>query len=109
VTDRPELALQGSRAHDSGEWFASDSLPRHLARGAIGFGTIGAAFGLAAAVSPLALLLAPVGLVALRGCPMCWTVGLMQTISAGRLRRSCSAEQGCTLQRVSAGSRAALK
>jgi hypothetical protein len=55
------------------------------------------------------LLLAPVGLVALRGCPMCWTVGLMQTISAGRLRRSCSAEQGCTLQRVSAGSRGALK
>lgn len=76
--------------------FASESLPRHLIRGALGFGLIGAGLGLAAILSPFALLLAPAGLVALRGCPMCWTLGLIQTISEGRVERTCSA-RGCAL------------
>ena len=42
--------------------FASKSIPEHLARGAIA-----------------------VALVFLRGCPTCWTVGLVQTVIA-RLR-----------------------
>ncbi|HEV7161834.1 MAG TPA: hypothetical protein VGN25_01130 [Solirubrobacteraceae bacterium] len=79
--------------------FASASVPRHLARGAVGFGLIGSAFGLTAAVGPAALLLAPLGMVALRGCPMCWTAGLIETVSAGRLRRSCG-PAGCTLERA---------
>ncbi|WP_338700711.1 hypothetical protein V2W30_27645 [Streptomyces sp. Q6] len=45
------------------------------------------------------LLLAPLGLFALRGCPMCWVIGLAETVSAGRLRRSC-AEGSCELIRV---------
>jgi len=69
--------------------FASKSLAAHLTRGAIGFGTIGAAFALAAILSPIALLLAPLGMVALRGCPTCWVFGMIQTVSAGRLRRAC--------------------
>ncbi|WP_198652797.1 hypothetical protein [Actinocorallia populi] len=69
--------------------FASASLPRHLARGAIGFGSIAGAFVLLSAVGPVGLLLLPVGLVALRGCPMCWTLGLVQTLSRGRLERDC--------------------
>jgi hypothetical protein len=77
--------------------FASTSLARHLARGAIGFGLIGAALALAASVGPGALLLAPAGMIALRGCPTCWTVGLIETISAGRLRRECT-EAGCSLR-----------
>ncbi|HEV7937721.1 MAG TPA: hypothetical protein VGP18_06825 [Solirubrobacteraceae bacterium] len=77
---------------------ASQSLARHLTRGAIGFGLIGAAIALTTRVGPAALLLAPFGLVALRGCPTCWCVGLVQTISAGRLRRSCTGTS-CTLQR----------
>ena len=81
--------------------FASASLPRHLARGAIGFGLIGAGFGLTAVVGPVSLLLAPAGMVALRGCPMCWTAGLIETVSAGRLQRSCS-DDGCTLRQASA-------
>ncbi|MET9514834.1 hypothetical protein [Streptomyces sp. NPDC002994] len=40
----------------------------------------------------------PLGVLALRGCPMCWTIGLMQTISRGRLRRSCEDGQ-CELER----------
>jgi hypothetical protein len=78
--------------------FASSSLAAHLLRGAIGFGLIAAALVLSAGHGPIALLLAPVGLVSLRGCPTCWAVGLIQTISAGRLRRDCG-ETGCTLSR----------
>ncbi|WP_326763732.1 hypothetical protein OG978_03460 [Streptomyces sp. NBC_01591] len=69
--------------------FASTSLPRHLVRGALGFGALTGSVLLIPAVGPAGLLLAPVGLLALRGCPMCWTIGLLQTISKGRLRRSC--------------------
>jgi hypothetical protein len=77
--------------------FASASVARHLTRGAIGFGLIGSAFALTPAVGPAALLLAPGGLVALRGCPTCWIAGLMQTISAGRLQRTCT-DDGCELR-----------
>lgn len=69
--------------------FASKSLPRHLVRGSIGFGSIVAAFALIPAVGPLALMLLPLALVAFRGCPTCWLIGLMETISNGRLRRDC--------------------
>lgn len=76
--------------------FASTSVPRHLARGAIGFGLIGSAIALVPSLGPGALVLAPPGVVALRGCPTCWMVGLMETISAGRLRRTCT-DSGCEL------------
>jgi hypothetical protein len=77
--------------------FASASVAAHLVRGAIGFATIGLAIALAATVSPAALLLAPFGMVALRGCPTCWTVGLIQTIGASRGERNCDAT-GCSLR-----------
>jgi hypothetical protein len=80
--------------------FASRSVAGHLARGAVGFGLISAGFGLAPAIGVAALLLAAAGLVALRGCPMCWTIGLLETISAGRLERRCAAG-GCALRPVS--------
>ena len=69
--------------------FASASVPRHLARGVIGLGIFAGAVALATVVGPAGLLLAPFGLIALRGCPTCWTIGLIQTISAGRLKRAC--------------------
>jgi hypothetical protein len=75
---------------------ASASVARHLMRGAIGFGLIGSALALAARNGPVALLLAPPGMVALRGCPTCWIAGLIETISAGRLKRTCT-KNGCTL------------
>ncbi|MGJ7415493.1 hypothetical protein AB9128_06490 [Streptomyces cinereoruber] len=88
----------GDRAPRRGG-FASATVPRHLARGAIGFGALVGALVLFRAVGPVGLLLAPIGLVALRGCPMCWAVGLVETVSAGRLRRSC-AEGSCALRRT---------
>ncbi|WP_435613143.1 hypothetical protein [Streptomyces sp. bgisy159] len=69
--------------------FAGDSVPRHLARGTLGFGALIASLALLPVTGPVSLLLAPAGLIALRGCPMCWAIGLAETVSAGRLRRSC--------------------
>jgi hypothetical protein len=78
---------------------ASASLPGHLARGVLGFGLIGAALVLTPSAGPAALLLAAPGLVALRGCPTCWIAGLIQTISAGRLKRTCN-RNSCTLRQA---------
>jgi hypothetical protein len=75
---------------------ASTSVAAHLTRGAIGFGLIGSAVALTPSHGPVALLLAPPGIVALRGCPTCWIAGLIQTISAGRLQRTCI-DNSCTL------------
>jgi hypothetical protein len=69
--------------------FASTSLPRHLLRGALGFGSLIAAFALLPAVGPTSLLLLPVTLLAFRGCPTCWVIGLIETISRGKLQRDC--------------------
>ncbi|MEV0686788.1 hypothetical protein AB0I35_23245 [Nocardia sp. NPDC050378] len=76
--------------------FAGASLPRHLTRGAVGFGALIGSIALLPLIGAISLLLLPVGLIALRGCPMCWTIGLAQTLSRGRLRRSCDNGQ-CTL------------
>ncbi|NIK55364.1 hypothetical protein [Kribbella shirazensis] len=70
--------------------FASTSLPRHLLRGVIGFGSVVAAVALIPAVGLLSLLLLPVALIAFRGCPTCWVVGLLETISRGKLQRDCT-------------------
>ncbi|MFI5940193.1 hypothetical protein ACIBCB_07965 [Streptomyces uncialis] len=78
--------------------FASASLPRHLLRGGAGFGALAGSVLLIPAVGPFSLVLAPLGLLALRGCPMCWMIGLVQTVSRGRLRRSC-ADGRCELTR----------
>ncbi|KOG47362.1 MULTISPECIES: hypothetical protein [Streptomyces] len=78
--------------------FASSTLPRHLVRGAVGIGSLIGAFALLPLYGPLTLALAPVGLVALRGCPMCWAIGLAQTLSRGRLQRECTENGSCTLR-----------
>lgn len=69
--------------------FASKSVPRHLARGTIGFGLIIGSIALVPVAGPATLLAAPLALIAFRGCPTCWMVGLAQTISLGRMERQC--------------------
>ncbi|RSS61317.1 hypothetical protein EF912_06860 [Streptomyces sp. WAC07061] len=79
--------------------FASSSVPRHLARGVLGFGLIIGSIALVPTVGPAALLAAPLSLIAFRGCPTCWMVGLAQTVSRGRLQRACT-DGTCTLTRA---------
>jgi hypothetical protein len=79
--------------------FASKSVPRHLARGVIGFGLIIGSITLVPVAGPATLLAAPLGLIAFRGCPTCWMVGLAQTISRGRLERNC-VDGVCTLTKA---------
>ncbi|MCX4538184.1 hypothetical protein OHA79_48090 (plasmid) [Streptomyces sp. NBC_00841] len=86
--------------------FASKSVPRHLARGAIGFGLIISSIGLVPVAGPATLLAAPLALIAFRGCPTCWMVGLAQTISRGRLERQC-VDGVCTLTKAHPAAKAA--
>lgn len=83
----------------AGRNFASTSVPRHLARGAIGLGLIIGSIASVPTLGPASLLAAPLALVAFRGCPTCWLVGLAQTISRGRLERRC-ADGVCTLTKA---------
>ena len=62
---------------------ASKSLVEHAMRGVIGLSAIAAAIivgreqGVAALFASLAL--AAVALLAFRGCPICWTIGIFET------------------------------
>ncbi|MGW6949560.1 hypothetical protein [Streptomyces xanthophaeus] len=99
--DNPRVTTQPGA---SGSNFASKSVPRHLARGAIGFGLIIGSIALVPVAGPVTLLAAPLALIAFRGCPTCWMVGLAQTVSRGRLERQC-ADGVCTLTTARPASR----
>ena len=59
--------------------FTSRSLTEHFFRGLGGFLFLALAVWLAP-VFWGALLLVPLGLMFLRGCPMCWTIGLCEML-----------------------------
>ena len=69
---------------------ASSSSREHLLRGAAGLVAAVFAIVLVADVGPVSLVLLAVTAVAWRGCPTCWTVGLLGTLADDRTRRSCS-------------------
>jgi hypothetical protein len=64
--------------------FASKSVTEHLVRGAVGLAAWTLAFRLLATPSTVSLisaaLLGLAALVVMRGCPTCWTMGLINTI-----------------------------
>jgi len=66
-------------------FFASRSIIEHVLRGVIGVGALWAAIAIAANYPWASLALGVVMLIAFRGCPMCWTIGLVETVRA-RLR-----------------------
>jgi len=75
--------------------FASSSIAEHLLRGAVGVGAFAGA-AIYGTQSPfLALALLPVALVALRGCPMCWTMGLIETVANRARGKSGSPPSAC--------------
>ena len=67
---------------DQKAMFASKTIAEHLGRGFVGIGDCALGLDLAPAHPFVALALVPIALVALRGCPTCWTIGLVQTIAA---------------------------
>lgn len=66
--------------------FGNRSLAAHLARGALGIGALVASLRGYEVVGWPALLFLIVSLWALKGCPVCWTIGLFETIAAKVLR-----------------------
>jgi hypothetical protein len=90
-------------AVSDGKSLASTSVVGHVARGAVGFGLLAGSLALAPVVGLLSLALVPMGVLALRGCPACWVIGLAQAISRGRLERSC-VDGRCQLNTVTGSS-----
>jgi hypothetical protein len=64
--------------------FASKTLVEHLLRGLSGAGAITLGVVALGAQPWLAALAFGAALLALRGCPTCWTVGLFQTLAGRR-------------------------
>lgn len=60
--------------------FASTSLTVHLLRGVFGSTTLFYALNISSTRPVLAVFLGVATLIALRGCPVCWIVGLIETI-----------------------------
>ena len=66
--------------------FASRSVTAHLLRGAIAAILLPWAIVNASSQPAMALLSVGASVVAMRGCPMCWLVGLVETVVT-RLKR----------------------
>jgi hypothetical protein len=61
-------------------FFASESLLGHLIRGGVAIGLL--VWAIRHQSQPaLSLTAALVALIAFRGCPICWTVGLVETVT----------------------------
>ena len=61
--------------------FASHTLVEHVLRGAVGIGALWVAVAIAASHPWSSLALGGLVLLAFRGCPICWTIGLFETVS----------------------------
>lgn len=72
--------MKGLLAKSATGMFATQTLTGHLVRGAVAFALLWGAVSQQFAY-PAASLAAGLGaLVVMRGCPMCWTIGLIETV-----------------------------
>ena len=60
--------------------FATQTLTGHVIRGAVAFALLTLAIGQQHLHHVATLLAGLLALVAMRGCPVCWTIGLAETI-----------------------------
>ena len=60
--------------------FATQTLTGHVIRGAVAFALLYLAIGQQYAYPVASLLAGLLALVTMRGCPVCWTIGLVETI-----------------------------
>jgi hypothetical protein len=66
-------------------WLLADpSVAAHVSRGAVGFTAIAVSFAAPWSAAWPALILLPLALVMLRGCPMCWLQNTVCAIQANR-------------------------
>ncbi|HYW74837.1 MAG TPA: hypothetical protein VE961_27675 [Pyrinomonadaceae bacterium] len=72
--------------------FGNRTIPRHLLRGALGLTALYIAASTFHGTTWRALLFLALALILLKGCPMCWTLGLIETIAMAVHRRN---EQKC--------------
>ena len=69
--------------------FASRTIPGHLTRGVIAATLVAWAWGHQSSDPGFAALAGITALGAMRGCPLCWTMGLLETIGESmRVRRA---------------------
>ena len=70
--------------------FKSRSIAEHTVRGILGFGLLSVALTYAATLGWWTMLPAAGALLSFRGCPMCWTMGFVETILGRKSQASCS-------------------
>ena len=83
--------------------FASNTLLEHLLRGAIGLTALALAFLFQDVSLFVPIVLVPIGLLALKGCPMCWTLGLGETLLAtlqGKSTEGLCRDGSCAVRRT---------
>ena len=83
--------------------FGSAFLGAHLMRGATAAALLAWAIVHQTAHPWLSLGAGVAALVALRGCPMCWTVGLVETLSQGRRDSTIRSLLACVSPRLDVG------
>src|SRR5262249_24584970 len=79
------VASVDAHAREIGDMFASRTVVNHLMRGGIAGSLIAWAIVHQSSDPVFTLLAIVLAVVAMRGCPLCWTIGLVETI-ANRLR-----------------------
>lgn len=61
--------------------FGNKSLRVHLVRGAVGFGALSLSLATVNQIWWPTLFLVPLAFWMLKGCPICWTAGLFETLA----------------------------
>ncbi|HEY1775567.1 MAG TPA: hypothetical protein VGG41_05340 [Solirubrobacteraceae bacterium] len=85
-----EFTVKPKSGSGQGCPLASGSVREHLFRGAVGLTAAILAIVLASVVGPISLVLLLVTVFTWRGCPTCWTVGLIGTLADNHVRDDCS-------------------
>ena len=68
-------------------YFGNRTIGLHILRGVLGVAALYASLSTAGRTIWPSLVLLPAGLYFLKGCPLCWTVGLIETVALALRRR----------------------
>jgi len=70
--------------------FKSRSVVEHIIRGILGFGLLAVSLLYSPVLGWWTVALLVGALVSFRGCPTCWTAGLIETVLYRKTQRGCS-------------------